>query len=301
MAVNGKIVKQRIGSVKNTKKITNAMQMIAAVKMRKSVESAVSTRPYATMAGDMMERLGDSELKHRLTNKRPVKKELLIMISSNRGLCGSYNSSVLKEATKYVEANKDVKFSVLALGKKAAVFAKKMDIELLGLYEKFSDNPKYEDIFPISKDVIERFESKEFDKVTVIYTNYISGLSQVVASKQVLPMTRQNIDQMLEDLADNYDSKDEVKKQEIVHDYEFEPTRTTVLDFLLPVLVEIQLYQSVLESAASEHSSRMIAMKNATEAAGEMIDVLTLEYNKARQAAITQEVSEIVAGAAALE
>lgn len=300
--INTKAVKTRIKSVKNTKKITRAMQMIAAVKMKKAVETAISTREYSTLAYDLMENLSDSSVEHPLAKKRKVKKVLLIIFTSNRGLCGGYNSNVLKEANKIVQdANDEVKFSVVALGKKAAQFAKKLDLELIGLYEKLNESPNYQDIVPIAKTMMDGYLAKDFDEVRLVYTNYISGLNQEVNSQRVLPFSAKSFQDSFEN-AGGERNKEKIKteEREIKDDYDFEPNKKAVLDYILPILIETQVYQALLESTASEHSSRMIAMKNATDAAGEMIDDLTLEYNKGRQAAITQEISEIVAGAAAL-
>lgn len=310
MAINTKAVKLRIKSVKNTKKITKAMQMIAAVKMRKAVENAISTRAYATLANDLLEHLGSQNFSHPLMKKRKVKNHLLIMISSNKGLCGSYNSNVLRTADKYVREHKDKEtISILAVGSKSAQFAKRNELELVGLYEKLSENPAYEDVFPITSMIMDEYKAKKLDKVSIVYTNYVSGLVQNVQMRQILPLTKDVIKQMIEDLPEDrhkqVNPRDKTEELDLydkvqLDEYEFEPTKQEVLKYVIPMLVEIQLFQALLESTASEHSSRMIAMKNASEAATDMIDALTLEFNKGRQAAITQEVSEIVSGANAL-
>jgi len=299
MAVNTKVVKSRISSIKNTKKITKAMEMIAAVKMRKAVSLATKTRDYSILARQIMNNLGKSTLKHKLTEKRKPKNQLFILITSNRGLCGSYNAKVLKQAT--IELNKinvGSNVDVIAIGKKAAKFANQKKLNLIAVYEKLNENPKYEDIFPISNVAIKEFKNKNYDVVKVIFTNYISGLRQETESRQILPISTDSLDDLIEEIGK--DDKNKPVPFLESYEYEFEPGKTQILNYILPTLVEIQVYQAVLESSASEHSSRMIAMKNASDSANEMIDDLTLEYNKARQASITQEVSEIVAGAAAM-
>ncbi len=307
MAINTKAVKNRIGSVKNTKKITKAMQMISAVKMQKAVLAAVNTRAYATLASELMEDLKSTRLHHPLSESRILTKELLILITSDRGLCGSYNANVLRTANEYAKTQKEnnVEVSVLAIGKKSALLAKKLGLALVGLYEKLGENPQYESIYPISNTVIQEFKHKNYDAVTIIYTNYISGLVQKVESRRILPLNKQIIELMVKNTGGiveraNIDFSQEDFEVSLDDEYTFEPTKRKVLEIVLPMLVEIQIYQALLESTASEHSSRMIAMKNATESAGDMINELTLQYNKGRQAAITQEISEIVGGASAL-
>ncbi len=313
MAVSGKAIKTRIKSVKNTKKMTKAMEMVSAAKMRKSVSSALSTRTYALLARELMENLTSLEKKKvPLLETRPVKKMLLIVMASNKGLCGSFNANVIKKATQVVKnkeqvsvhkgkSQKDilpqenVSIDVIGIGKKTALFAKKNALPLTAMYDQFNEKPAFDDITPITKTVLESFQDKVYDKVLVIYTYFRSPLVQEVRLRQLLPISSHSVDEMLGSTM----SSEQKKKDEI--QYVFEPDAETILRDILPRLVEIQLYESVLESAASEHSARMLAMKNASTAAGDMIQALTLEYNKARQAAITREISEIVGGAAALE
>lgn len=305
MAINTKAVKARINSVKNTKKITKAMEMIAAVKMRKAVEAAVNTREYSKLANDLLKSLGNKEQSHPLSKNRKVKNELVILITSNRGLCGGYNSKVLKKFEKYLSETNTPQdnIKVLAIGKKAADYAKKRNIEVVSLYEKLSDKPMHSDVLPISEKIKIDFLDKQFDKVNIIFTNYISGLNQEVVEKQILPISSKVVKELLENTGRDSDVVEEIENEPNdgeIWEYEFEPSKKQLIDYIFPMLIEITVYQAVLESVASEHSSRMIAMKNATESAGEMIDELTLEFNKGRQAAITQEVSEIVSGTAAL-
>lgn len=304
MAVNTKLVKSRISSVKNTKKITKAMEMISAVKMRKAVQSALNTREYAVLANNLLENLDGKNINHKLAKSRTEKVPLLILITSNRGLCGSYNSKVLKKANEIIEqyrSNGIEEIEVIALGNKAAQFAKAKKTNLVGIYDKLNEQPILEDTISLARNLEEKFLGKEIDSVTVVYTNYISGLVQEVDSKKILPVSKTSIEDFIEVAGGTNDKKVENEGSNTsVVEYEFEPEKKELLNYLLPALIEIQLFQALLESAASEHSSRMLAMKNASEAAGEMIDNLTLEFNKGRQAAITQEISEIVAGASAI-
>lgn len=316
MAVNAKAVKSRIKSVKNTKKITKAMEMVSAAKMRKAIEAAIGARQYAQFAAGLMDRIGElSEPNFPLLQKRSVQNVLLVVVSSNRGLCGSFNSNILKAANKLYNSKQDlamhrdedspapsdnVNLKVLGIGKKSALFAKKHNLELVGVYEDLFDKPDIDQVSPISNQIIEGFTKGEYDKVAVVYTNFISSLKQTPKVRQLLPVSKSDLDIMINELPE---SEGEVKQEDTlpIDCYFLEPGQDEILESVVPRLVEVALFQALLESAASEHSSRMIAMKNASEAAGEMIDNLTLVYNKARQAAITQEIAEIAGGAAALE
>ncbi|GAB4284137.1 MAG: ATP synthase F1 subunit gamma [Candidatus Dojkabacteria bacterium] len=311
--MNTKEIKKRINSIKNTKKITKAMEMIAAVKMRKAVERAVQTREYATLANELMNGIGSKNITHPLTRNKSVTdadgnilsdKHLLLIITSSRGLCGSYNSRVLKCVSRFIEERKGENFEVIAIGNKAGYFAKKKNLQLVQLYDKLGDTPDYLEALALSKNIKDDFVNGKYDRVTVFFTNYISGLSQEVKYRTILPVSPEIVSEMISEAGDDRTAEQYNQKQfafKPLRDYEFEPEKKQVLNFVLPMLVDIVLYQALLESSASEHSSRMIAMKNASDSAGEMIDNLTLEYNKSRQAAITQEISEIVGGAAALQ
>jgi F-type H+-transporting ATPase subunit gamma len=326
MAINTKAIKTRIQSVTNTKKITKAMEMVSAAKMRKSVESALNTRTYAVMARDLMEHLAHLEKKphYDLLEMRPVKNLLVILISSNRGLCGSFNSNILKKTAfsiknkevlaKHIEIDgkeilpeEDINVHVIGVGKKSADFAKKQECNLVAVFENLTESRSFDEIIPISKMVIDEFKKGIYDKVVVAYTDYKSSLTQEPKIRQLLPVSKQDIDEMLEELGKNEDSKKEEVKDDIkdemysMDNYIFEPSEEGIVEYVLPRLVEIQLYQSILESSASEHSARMLAMRNASDSANDMINELNLTFNKARQAAITQEIAEIAGGAAALE
>lgn len=287
MALSTKAVKGRIKSVKNTKKITKAMEMIAAVKMRKAVAAAISSREYAHEVEKLLQALSSRKIAHPLAEQREVKNKLVLMITSDRGLCGSYNSKVIKAAQKTVDEYKnnesETGLELLALGRKSAEFARRNQISMHSLYEKLTDAPDISVVHPIAETVMQAFLNKEIDSVEVIYTKYISGMQQDVEVLPLLPVVKTDywIDALDEDI-------------------EFEPSKNEILDFALPMLTEVRLFQALLESIASEHSSRMIAMKNASESAGDLIEELKLQFNKARQASITTEIAEISAGADAL-
>ncbi len=303
MAVSGKAIKQRIKSVKNTKKITKAMEMVSAAKMRKAIQAVTATRTYAMLAKELMEKLSlNGEIKSPLTEIRPVQKVLAIVFSSNRGLAGSFNSNVFKKTRSlltHTEAfgnENNISYEIIGVGKKSAYFAKRFGYPLIQAYDAIKDNPSVEDILPIANFAVEKFKTGEYDAVLVAYTEFKSSITQTPRLRKLLPITREDIESILEELPG--------KKKEMEVDtteYEFEPNTEMIMETILPRLFEVQLYQTLLESRASEHSARMVAMKNATEAAGEMIGSLTIEFNKARQAGITKEIAEIAGGAAALE
>ncbi len=326
MPVNTKTIKRRIKSVGNTKKITKAMEMVAAAKMRKAVEAALNTRTYATLAWDLLVKLSKGQKeKMPLLETRQVKKLLVILVTSNRGLCGSFNSNIIKKAAKElqdptniskhrnlngdIESSSEIEVDVIGVGKKGADFAKKTGYNLIASYSDFSDTPSLDDVMPITKMVIAEYEKKNYDKVVVAYTDYKSAIAQVAKLRQVLPVSEYDLEKMIGELGDderrttNDEHQNNDRRSSIVdrgEEYLFEPSTTEVLKTILPRLVETQIFQALLESSASEHSARMMAMKNASEAASDMIDELTLSFNKARQAAITQEIAEIAGGAAAL-
>ncbi len=318
MGVNTKAIKRRLKSVGNTRKITKAMEMVSAAKMRRSVESALNTRTYAKLAWDLLVNLSKSQKAViPLLSVRPVKRLLVILITSNRGLCGSFNSNIIRKTAEQVKnptniarqrlAGKELKpgekieVDVIGVGKKGADFAKKMQYNLTASFSHFSDTPNFNDVMPISRLAIKDYELKKYDKVVVAYTDYQSAIRQTPKLRQVLPISEHDLEKMTDGLSSLPRGSERGLPELALSEYLFEPNRTEVLKMILPRLVESQIYQAVLESAASEHSARMMAMRNASDAAEDMISELNLNFNKARQAGITQEIAEIAGGAAALE
>lgn len=328
MGANTKIIKRRMKSVVNTKKITKAMEMVSAAKMRRAVEMTLKTRPYATLARELMEQLSHTEKSDiPLLVAKPVQKMLVILVTSNRGLCGSFNSNMFKKlSVLFKDVNgmarhrvsgaddilptKDTKVTVdiIGIGKKSTWFAKKYRHGLISVYDSLSERPRLEDILPISSQAMSAFIDGTYQKVIVAYTDYRSSLVQEPKVRQVLPISEIDLEKMAAELTDVSQHAPHVLEDEalpasshIVEQYMFEPDPMHILTTVLPRLVEVQIHQAILESTASEHSARMVAMKSATEAAGDMLQELRLSFNKARQNAITQEIAEIVGGAAALE
>ena len=293
MPVNTKAIKSRIKSVGSTKKITKAMEMIAAAKMRKAVNAALDARSYATLAWNLLINLAKTQKERiSLLAVRPVQKILMIIITSNRGLCGSFNSNIIKKTAAQLKAEQ-AGVDVIGIGKKGADFAKKMGFNLVAAFTNMTDTPSLDDALPIAKMVIDAYEKKSYDKVIVAYTDFKSAIFQLAKLTQVLPISETDLEKMA--------ATGEKSEKINLNDYLFEPNKLDVLQMILPRLVETQIYQSMLESAASEHSARMMAMRTASDAAEDMIEELNLNFNKARQAGITQEIAEIAGGAAALE
>jgi F-type H+-transporting ATPase subunit gamma len=299
MALNTKTIRRRIKSVGSTKKITKAMEMISAVKMRRAVGNVLATRNYATRAWQM---LVDVAAKtnvnlHPLLKKRPVEKIALILIASNRGLAGGFNSRVLMEANNFLKKfeSESKNIDIFINGKKAKKIYHQFGYNIAAEFEKKDLTLNITEIYPISKMIINDYKNNKYDAVYLCYTDYISAVKQISKTHKLLPI-EQNTDSSLGNIGENEQTAFVARETEFL----FEPNPIMVLDSLLPKLIEMQIYQAALESDASEHSARMMAMRNASDAAEEMINELNYNFNKARQAAITQEISEIVSGAAAL-
>jgi len=289
-----KLIKNRIKSVGNARNITKAMELVAAAKIKKAVNNLMSSRTYAKHARELLTSISkEISLKHALLSSPKSKKELLIVIASNRGLCGSYNTNAIRAAVKYIKENKDKEIDVIAVGKKAESVSREANCKITASFVKLPDDLYAEDIIPLSKMVIDEFSKQNYSKVSIAFTDFISSLKYEAKVSSLLPITKENLSEMLEEK----EKKEQKKASAIIL---FEPDEEKVLDLVLPRLTEVRIYQTLLEAAASEHSARMIAMKNATDNAKEIVEELTLYYNQARQAGITQEIAEISSGIEAL-
>ena len=281
---NTQDIRRRIKSIRNTAQITKAMQMVAASKMRKAQQHALAGRPYSELMNRMLVSLkGRTDpLLHPLLQVRPTRKELVLVISTDKGLAGALNTNVMREAAAF-EAEKTVYVSA---GRKARQFLARAKRELLADFE-LKDAPTILETKNISKFCVEKFLTQEVDKVTVLYTHFINTINQKPIAQTLLPISEFVFRAATKDAAPS------VSSTEPMLEYIFEPSPQTVLDFMLPYYVQYQVYQMVLDARASEHSARMVAMKNATDNANQFIKDLTLEYNKMRQASITTELLEI--------
>lgn len=286
---NLKEIRTRITSVESTMQITSAMKMVSAAKFKRAQDAIIQMRPFAKKFNEILQNVSSTagETDHPMMQKNNGKKVLLIAISSNRGLCGGFNNNVVKEIKKTIKQNHENKYSILTIGKKAHDAFKKTDLinssEILPLNaQTIWDNLSYENSVSITSKIIDAFNENIFDKAYLIYNSFKNAAIQITVNESFLPVSSPN--------------------ENIISpvDYIFEPDQEEILNELIPNTLKITLYKSLLDSFASEHGARMTAMHKATDNANEMKNDLKLFYNKARQAAITNEILEIVAGAEAL-
>lgn len=279
-------IKQRITSTKKTSQITKAMEMTSAAKWNRGVSNAKAFVPYMEKMQEVTASIaiGSKGVNHPMLKARPVKKTGYIVITSDRGLAGAFNSNVIRRVNQTIQSRhkSNDEFAIITIGRVARDFFTKrgmnVALEIVGI----SDQPNFSDIKDLTSSTVGMFEDGTFDELYVFYNHYISAISQEVTEKKLLPLA-------------------ELTPVGKLTSYEFEPSAEEILEVLLPQYAESLIYGALLDSKASEHAARMTAMRNATDNAKELINSYTLSYNRARQAAITQEITEIVGGAAALE
>ncbi len=285
----GKEIRTQIKSVQNTQKITSAMEMVAASKMRKAQERMAATRPYAANIRRVIGHIANShpEYKHPFMQSREVKRIGLIVIASDRGLCGGLNTNLLKAATLAMKGwmDSDLEIDICAIGQKSVGFFKRHGGKIVAQKTHMGDAPRIEELIGSIKVMTDAFVSGEIDELHLLYNEFINTMSQKPTLDQLLPLVV---------------GEDDEERLSYHWDYIYEPDAKEVLNETLMRYVESLVYQGVVENIACEQSARMVAMKSATDNAGDLISDLELVYNKARQAAITQELSEIVSGAAAV-
>lgn len=296
-----KQVKNKIVATKKTGQVTKAMEAVSAVKMRKSQERALSGRPYVRAALRILSRIARSQdgLSHPYIEPRATGKSLLIVATSDKGLAGSVNSAVLKLVDQAITSGEEIE--IVPIGRKAVEYATRMGVVTHGAYTNISDDVTVNDVSLISRQVLELFASREYRSVEVVYQNFLSTFEQAPNRRRVLPVDPAELGLVLSGIrpkTGRFSQEEEIGTS--LTDYIIEPSPESVLDSLIPRLVQIMIYHALLEGKASEHSARMVAMKNATDKSKELVKSLTIKYNKARQAAITAEVSEITAGAEAM-
>jgi F-type H+-transporting ATPase subunit gamma len=294
MAANTRDIRRRIKSVKNTSQITKAMQMVAAAKMRKAQQAALGGRPYAELLNRTLQAVsaGASDGAHELIKVREVQKELVIVVSTDKGLCGPLNTNLLREVAKF-DPEKTI---FVAVGRKGVQYLVRSKRTLAAEFE-LKDNFSFLQSKGVSKFAMDKFTSGEVDRVTVVFTDFINTLTQIPKARTILPIGSLSVTVGIGGAQE--DAKVEAKTDG-ASDYTFEPDQAAVLSSILPHFVHFQVYQMILDARASEHSSRMVAMKSATDNAKQLIKDLTLEYNKVRQAAITTELLEITTAQMAL-
>ena len=297
MAVSPRIIKRRIKSVANTKKITKAMELVSAAKMRKAVQLTQNSRMYEGTIRDLTNRIRAmvDPKTHKLLNGVATSKTVLVIVaSSDRGLCGGFNAQILKKTLEFLKGRTESDIRIVTVGRRAELAVKKAGYQIVASFEAISNAPSFARTLPIGKLASEAFLHGEVDRVFIAYTDFKSAVTQIPTVTQLLPITPEA------ELKDE-EEDDREKKHLEPPDLLFEPSPDEVLETLLPRLLETRVYQTLLESSASEHSARMMAMRSATDNASDMLQDLTFTYNQARQASITREISEISAGKAAIE
>ncbi|MFO7806859.1 MAG: ATP synthase F1 subunit gamma [Candidatus Moraniibacteriota bacterium] len=323
MANSTKEIQRRIKSVKNTRKITRAMEMVSAAKMRKEVERVLAIRSYAHSAWNVLTNLSKSlrRYQHGLLEAREVERVLVVLVTSNRGLCGSYNSQLINKVMNQVKnpglikinrvagrrissqvADEDVQFDFVAVGKKGFNYLTARNYNVNALFEDFNYSPSLYDVRSLAKMVMDDYSERKYDKVVLAYTDYINTMNQQPRLRQLLPISQIDLEKQIEEMSSTENGpKKEQEEEDSPIGYKIEPSPEQVVEHILPRLVEMQLYHAILESNASKESARMMAMKNASDAASDMTEQLQYSYNQLRQAAITQEITEITTGKLALE
>ena len=287
-----KDLKNRIGSVKSTQKITSAMKMVAAAKLRKAQEQAIASRPYCSSMEKIVSSLAIKLIDNApelLKGKKEIKKQLLVVFSADRGLCGGFNGSISRAVKLEVKKSKDlgIETKLLFVGRKSADTLKKdFQQQIVEIVIGNSTNPNYSDALSISSKIVDLYQRDEFGSCKIIFNKFVSAITQEVTLKSLIPIETNN-----EDVSNN---------NQVSSVYEYEPSEEVILEELLNKNIATQLFSAQMESTASELAARMTAMDNATRNAGDLIDRLTLQYNRTRQAFITKELIEIISGAEAL-
>ena len=292
---NRRDIKRRITSVQNTKKITKAMEMVAAARLRRAAQRIEATRPYALhmtefIAGMAVHVEVDTERFPLLEQHEEVRRVAVVALTADRGLCGAFNSNIVRTAQQYMRTcrGESVEVDLIVVGKKGAGTFRFQHQAVAGSYLGITDKPTFLDAQSIANRLAELYTRRRVDRVVLIFNHFVSAIEQRVTEQVILPIQ--------EEVVTEY-----APSATAPHlDFEFEPSAEAILNQLLPSYLEMAVYRALLESTASEHGARMTAMRNASESAGEMIDTLTLAMNRARQASITQEILEVVAGADAL-
>ena len=284
---NLKEIKSRITSVKSTIQITSAMKMVSAAKLKKAQDAIIQLRPYSNKLTEIMSSVSsasEDSSQNKYSEVRDVNKILLVPITSNRGLCGGFNANIIKKTIEIEkELNSKSELTILSIGKKSSEFFKKNKYNVHSTHDDVFQDVNYEDVSKIAELILNDFANEKFDKVILVYNQFKNAATQIVIQEDFLPLNKTQSE----------------NSQEAV-DYIYEPGKDEILNELIPKSLKTQLYKAILDSNASEHGARMTAMHKATDNATELKNELTLSYNKARQAAITGEILEIVGGAEAL-
>lgn len=296
-------IKRRIKSIKSTAKITRAMEMISAVKMRQAIKNVLQIRSYARAAMNVLANISKTADidKNVFFSNRPAQNILMIVITSNRGLCGSFNAQIIKKTVEKINDGERGKanISFITIGKKGENMVRRAGGTIVAAFPDIAYLPNIANVRPVAKMIMNEYSAKKYDKVSIAYTDYVSAISQIPKIRQILPISEIGLGEQIEEI--DILAKEHDLSAPKFFEYKIEPDAKLVMESLVPRLLEMQIYHAILESKASEESSRMMAMKNATEAANEMADDFMFAFNQIRQSKITQEIAEISAGRVALE
>ena len=283
---NLKEIRNRIVSVESTMQITSAMKMVSAAKLKRAQDAITQMRPYANKLTELLENLSaslDSSDGGEFAQKRNIKNVLLVIITSNRGLCGGFNNYIIKSAIELINTDyKAAQVDILSIGKKSSEYFTKNGFSVNSTHDQLFADLSFENVSKVAEGIMQQYVTGDYDKVVVVYNQFKNAATQIIMNENYLPIQT----------AEN--------KEGIVGDYLFEPTKQEIVEQLIPKSLKTQLFKAILDSHAAEHGARMTAMHKATDNASELKKELTLTYNKARQAAITNEILEIVGGAEAL-
>jgi len=297
-------IRKRISSVRSTQQITKAMKMVAAARLRRAQESILATRPYATKMFEVLSRLAarTSAEVHPLLARREAKRVEVVVFTSDRGLCGAFNMNLIQKAEKFLEEEKarTEEVALSFIGRKGRDYFRKRNVIMRREYVNFFGKVDFLLAVKIGQELVESYAAQQVDGIYLLYSEFRSAIQQRVVLRKILPVEPKVGDEG-PDISSSAGAHPSATGRGSAVEYLYEPSEAEILDKLLPMYVEVQVYQALLESLASEYGARMTAMENATNNATEMIDKLTLIYNKARQAAITKELIEIVSGAEALK
>ncbi len=295
MAAQGKLIKNKMASVKNIRKITKTMEMVSVAKMRRTVEQAVRSKYFTSEAYEMLAMIANRNIvkNHRLFKiPEKAKKELVVIVASSKGMCGGYNTNIARQVRNFLSTKNIENISTITVGKQADKIARRMQIPIIASFAYFSENLSIQESLGLSRTVLSEFETGNYQSVYFITTEFIKAMEYQVQTIPLLPISL--------NLSKKYSENVEQEIQKDTENYLFEPNVDQIIDVVVPHLINAIVFQILLDAFASEHSSRMVAMKNATDNAGVLLDDLMLTFNQVRQAGITQELSEIIAGASAL-
>lgn len=293
-------------AVKSTKQVTKAMELVSASKMRRALQNAQMLRRYALTAWNILERIATAHPDvHPYVSAHQSRRILAVLFTSDRGLCGSLNAQMMRTAQQYAQTARQLpefeRLDFIAVGRRGQQFLARTGQNVIAAFPAFSNHPAFKDILPIVNMATEEFTKGTYDQVVLLYPDCVSALVQSPTAKTVLPLTRTDLQTMIDDLLPRRKGMVITTPDVDVREFRFEPSPRKVLETIIPQLTEIQLFQAVLETAASEHSAHMVAMRNATDNASDLLDDLSLAYNQTRQSNITGELAELSASKAALE